>query len=124
MPLPIHKLENSSSRILRAAVDKDKETIYLEFPNGTYAYHRESGDAADLFESLRSVKAQREAIGDDIETLGRLQADCPYTIGSEGSFCLKLIVGPRNALNPFVKLSPEEAAEIFPLDEPKEDDAL
>jgi hypothetical protein len=112
-----HTLENSSSRITRAALDADTETIYLEFPNASYSYHR-PGEAIDIFDNLCGVKDHAKFIEDQGLTADELEAHkmaLGYKIGSEGSYCLAKIVGPRTAYFPNVKLSPEEASEVFPV---------
>jgi hypothetical protein len=108
--LRYHTLINSSSKITRAALDAEKELLFLEFPNATYSYHR-PGIAEAVFNGLTMVKDYASTLTEQ-EIIER-QESMPYKIGSEGSYALKHIVGLRKDPFPFVKLTPEEAAEVW-----------
>ena len=119
--LRYHALVNSSSKITRAALDAEKELIYLEFPNATYSYHRPEGMAEGLFEVLCSVKPYAASLTE--RGIIEFQPLFDYKIGSEGSYALKRIVGPRKQPFPFTKLTPEESAEVWAGMEVKESEA-
>lgn len=108
-----HPILNSNSGISRAAFDGDK-TIYLQFPNATYEYVRGNADA--LWSNLVNVKALAASLTD--EEKAEMQPRLTHTIGSEGSYCLKLLVGPRKEPYPNRRLSAEEASLVWgPTDE-------
>ena len=107
-----HPILNSSSGITRAAFDGDS-TVYLEFAgktaNNTYAYEREIAES--IFASLVNCKPYAASLTDEEKV--ELQRTLGWTIGSEGSYCLRVLVGPRK--EPFAnrKLTPEEAEAVW-----------
>ena len=100
-----HEIKNSNSGILAAAFNGDR-TLFLMFKNASYAYEREN--AEDLWTELVNVKPLAASLTDEEKV--ELQLRTPYTLGSEGSWCLKQLVGPRAAPYPNRKLTPEAEA--------------
>ena len=118
--LRYHTLVNSSIKITRAALDAEKELLFLEFPNATYSYHRPE-EAEAIFNNLTGTKAHAESLTE--KEIAILTESLGYKIGSEGSYALKQIVGPRKQPFPFTKLTPEESVEVWAGMEVKESEA-
>lgn len=104
-----HPILNSNSGISAAAFDAETNEIFLRFPNATYGYRPDN--AEQHFENLVNVKRYAESLNE--EEKAEIQQNVNYTLGSEGSYCLKNFVGPRKEPFPFLKLTPEDAVKVW-----------
>ena len=104
-----HRVINSSSGITRAAIDPESSTLYLQFPNASYSYTRP--DAELVFASLVNVKPHAKSLTE--EDRAELQRTLEWTIGSEGSYLLRVAVGTRKSPFPNTKLDPDTAKAIW-----------
>ena len=115
-----HRLIGSSSNIVRVAHD-GAHKLFIEFAATksrgpkTYEYHRdgstEHGLAHDHWTNLKNVKPYAASLTE--EEKAKLQAESKHTLGSEGSYLLKNVVGPYSAPFPNRPMDDDEAAKVW-----------
>lgn len=103
MPIRRHEIKGSKSGIAHAAYDAETQHFYLMFPNGPYRYHEVP---PHHFEALLKIKAIARAMETDPTIPAKDENG--VSNGSEGSYLLFHIRGPRKGPAPFKFDRPDE----------------
>jgi hypothetical protein len=117
MPLKVHTCDADSKVATHVAADDHH--LYVRFVGGGKTYRYETGDHTDRhFSAISSVKANHQAWlnahpGEDVPE----KNEHGTKPGSEGSYILKHIVGPRKGPKPYEfgggPISEDEARKVF-----------